>query len=747
MPRKKRAATILTPSPLKAALLLVQFILASIGQLPLLLIKVTAERLQWIGRSRRGRPRLAPFIPFYLNRLKKFIRRKIPTKTKVALTVTALLLAAVFYTGFILTAAYELPSPSRLSPYSQPLTTEIFDRGGNLLYRIYDGQNRYLVKLTEVPPHLIQATISAEDRNFYKHGGVDFKAIIRAFYNNHKNGQILEGGSTITQQLIKNSLLSSEKTYSRKIKEVILATWAELIYSKDQILTMYLSIAPYGGPNTGIVAAARSYFAKEPNELTLAESAFLAGLPASPTEFSPFGTHPELGVERQKQILQRMVEDKYISKEQIETALREKLTFRNQLDDIRAPHFVFYVKDYLAQKYGPRLISQGGLKVTTTLDLPLQEAVEKIVKDEIDSLSSLNVRNGAAMVTDAKTGQILAMTGSRDYKYPDFGNFNATLSLRQPGSSIKVLTYATAFKKGYSPGNTVLDAPVRFADEWGNAYAPQNYDGTFHGPVSVRTALGSSYNIPAVRVETTIGLDPIIQTSRDLGITTFTDPKRYGLAFTLGAADVKMVEMMGVYGTFSQLGIFRKPTPILKVTDSNGNLLEEYKDQGRQVLDPEVAYLISDILSDNKARTPAFGPRSQLYLPPNVVAVKTGTSDQKTNNLTYGYTPDFVVGAWVGNPDNSPMNQALTSGVTGAAPIWNKIMKGLLAKHPSNGFTRPPGIVEVVIDGRKDLAIAGNIPKGLVRVKKDKEKTTYFDSFSSYATSSAQAAIRNESTN
>lgn len=791
MPRGKKQKQLKRLSPIQLASLLAQFLLIRIGALPLVVVSFAISHIYSLVKNirfpsmpalklprfspskpalrhfstlplpssnhklirlpfgdKRGRPRKSPFLVFYLNRFKHFFKTRIPKKIKVA---TALVIvSAIFftYTYFILTAAYQLPSPTRLVAPNHPLTTEFYDRNGNLLYRMYEGRNRTLVQLEELPPYLIQATLAIEDKNFYKHNGIDLIAILRAAYHNYQKGNFsfektnnLEGASTLTQQLIKNSLLTPEKTYTRKIKEIILAVWAETIYSKNEILGMYLNEAPYGGPAWGVEAASRTYFGKPAKDLTLAEAAFLAGLPASPTEFSPYGTKPELGLLRQKEVLRRMIEDKYISVEEAEKAQNEKLAFRPPIDNIEAPHFVFYVRDLLAKKYGGRVVSQGGLKIYTTLDLGLQKGVEKIVTEEISALNGLNVKNGAAMVTDPKTGQILAMVGSRDYFYTDFGNFNVTLAPRQPGSSIKPITYVTAFKKGYTPGNTVLDTPIVFSDEWGNSYAPVNYDGRFLGPVSIRTALASSLNVPAVRVLATIGVDPVVQTARELGITTFTNPKDYGLALTLGAAEVKMIEMMGVYGTFAQLGSLRNPTPILKVADSEGNVLEEYKNNPHLVLQPELAYLITHILSDNNARTPAFGPNSLLDIKGHTVAVKTGTTDNKRDNWTFGYTQDFVVGVWVGNNDNSPMHPSLTSGVTGATPIWNKIMKGLLGKHPSTAFTRPSGIIEVTVDGRRDLAGAGTVPKGLVRAKTDKEQTVYFDAFSSYATSSATVSL------
>lgn len=744
MPRKRRTVTNRRPPLLKTAFLLIQFILVQIGEIPLFFIKKALYLLSL--RKQRGRPRTTKLTIFYGKRIKKFIYHRFSKRTRVSVVVITIIIGVFLYTSFILSTAYQLPSPNKLTSFEKPLTTEIYDRNGKLLYRLYGGKNRSLVKLEDLPTHLVQATISIEDQNFYNHPGIDFLAITRALYHNYNSGQ-LEGASTITQQLIKNTLLTPEKTYSRKIKEAILSLWVERVHTKAEILQMYFNEVPFGGPNWGIQAASESYFDKKPQDLTLAESAFLAGLPASPTQFSPFGTNPELGIERQKEVLRRMLEDRYINEEQYNKALVEKLSFKTEGQDIFAPHFVFYIKNTLAQKYGEKIVSEGGLKVITTLDLDLQEEVEKIVSQEIDALGSLNVKNGAAMITDASTGQILTMVGSRAYNYPGFGNYNSALALRQPGSSIKVVTYATAFKKGYSPGNTILDVPVKFSDEWGNSYSPVNYDGKFRGPVSLRTALGASLNTPAVRLLASVGMDSMIQTAKDMGITTFNDPKRYGLSLTLGGGEAKMIDLMAVYNTLSQMGSFRKPTGILKVTDSNGNVLEEYKNSSKQVLQPEVAYLISDILADNKARSIAFGPNSLLNIPGQTVSVKTGTSDSKRDNWTFGYTSDFVVGVWVGNPDNTPMHPSLTSGVTGAAPIWNKIMRGLLVIKPGIAFNRPSTVIESNIDGRKDLMVAGNLPKGLVRIKTDSEKTIFSDAFSSFATASAQAAIKDGSTN
>lgn len=729
MARKQKKAKIQT-SPFFIALLLAKFLLLWVGRLPLIIFYIR-------GRG-RGRPRKLPFLKFYFKKIDRNLLSKLPKKTKIATILSISLLCIYLYTNLIVNFAYQLPTPKSLESQPSPLTSEVYDRNGKLLYRFYEGRNRSLINLEHLPKHVIYATIAAEDKNFYKHFGFDPLAIARAAYHNITQGS-QEGASTITQQLIKNSLLTAEKTYTRKIKELILAFWAERIYSKDEILQMYFNQTPYGGTAWGIEAASQTFFGKPASDLNLAEAAFLAGLPASPSEFAPFGPNPGLGKQRQKWVLDRMVDLGFIGKDESSQALSATLDLKPQSNNILAPHFVFYVRKFLSEQLGARVVSQGGLKITTTLDYDIQKEAEKIVKEEIENLASLSVGNGAAMITDAKTGQILSMVGSRDYHYPNFGNFNATLAFRQPGSSIKVITYATAFQQGFTPANTILDTSVTFKDNWGSSYTPKNYDNTFHGPVSIRTALGSSYNIPAVKMLATAGLDKMIQTAKDLGITTFNDPQRYGLSLTLGGGEVKLIDMMAVYGSFSQGGLLKRPTPILQVADSQGNILDQYDERKVSAIKEEVAYLITNILSDNQARTPAFGPNSLLNIG-GQVAVKTGTSDNKRDNWTFGYTPEFVVGVWVGNNDNSQMHPSLTSGVTGAAPIWNKITNFMLEKIPPTAFVRPKGIIEVTIDGRKDLAVSDILPKGLTKVIKNEDKMVFSDSFSSYATSSAQAS-------
>lgn len=689
-------------------------------------------------------PDHSQFWFLFFKKINRFIRRLFPSKLRIAFGVVAICLVFFAYSIGLIVVAHELPSPEVLSKDNSPITTQIFDRNGQLLYRVYDEKNRSLVKLDQLPPNLINATIAIEDKNFWGHPGVDLYGIARAGLN-YFNGGDLQGGSTITQQLIKNTLLTPERTWQRKIKEVILAFWAERVFSKKDILQMYFNEAPYGGPSWGIAAAAQTYFHKNPQDLTLAESAYLAGLPVSPTTYSPYGTNPELGKERQHDVLRRMVEDKYISQQQADEAFAAPLNIQPNDEEIKAAHFVMYVKSVLASKYGEKMVSEGGLQVTTSLDLPTQQMAETAVEEEVSKLTPLKVTNGAAMVTDPRNGQILAMVGSKNYWSQDGGNFNVTTSLRQPGSSIKPITYATAFKQGLTPGTMVLDAPVSYKTAWEN-YSPVNYDSAFHGMVSIRTALGSSYNIPAVKVLNEVGIDNMLLTAKDLGITTFTHPDQYGLSITLGGAEVKMVDMMSAYDTFSQMGKKYPIQPILKITDAEGNVLEDNTNPDyNQVLPTGVAYMIDDILSDNKARTPAFGPNSLLVIPGHTVAVKTGTTDSKRDNWTFGFTPEIAVGVWVGNNDNTPMDPKLTSGITGAAPIWHRIMADLLKDKPNVAFARPADIVDGMLNGRKDLVLAGQVgstvasskPKLTKDNKTSQQNISFTDPLTTYTSNSS----------
>ena len=636
---------------------------------------------------------------------------------KYPLFIFGILSLVIF--GFYLWVLKDLPNPNKLTTARQAVSTKIYDRDGELLYTIYNGrQNRSMVKLEELPEYLIQATIAIEDQDFYRHQGFSIRGISRAIERNlfkHRK----EGGSTITQQLVKNVLLTPEKTLIRKTKEFVLAVEVELLFSKDEILQMYFNQIPYGGTTYGIEAAAKTFFDKSAKDLSLAEAAMLAGLPAAPTENSPFGAQPQIAYERKNKVLDRMVEDGYISREKADKVSNEKLVFAPQKTDIKFPHFVMYVRDLLVKKYGRRTIEESGLEVITTIDPNIQKMAEQQVRDEINKLEAFHVTNGAALVSDPKTGEILAMVGSIDYfDTANDGNVNLTTSLRQPGSSIKPVNYAVALQLGYKASSIISDSPIAYHIPGSEVYAPVNYDNRFHGNVTLRQALASSYNVPAVKVLAGYGVDNMAQMGKNMGITTWEDPRRLGLSLTLGGVEVKMVDMAVVYGTLANMGERVNSKAILKVSDYKGKVWEdniefenelmavkaaEFENKKQKVLDPSIAYILSDILSDNGARTPAFGPNSALVIPNNQVAVKTGTTNDKRDNWTIGYTSDYVVTVWVGNNDNSPMS-AIASGVTGASPIWNKIMVDLL-NGQQHVFAKPQDLMAVEV-----CAVNGLLP-------------------------------------
>jgi 1A family penicillin-binding protein len=585
------------------------------------------------------------------------------------------------------------------------------------LYNIYSKKNQIFVPLNSVPKTMRLATLSIEDRNFYEHGAVDVRGIARALVSTVFR-QRVQGGSTLTQQLVKNSLLSQERTVPRKIKEIILAFATETIYSKDQILGMYLNQTPYGGPAYGIEAAAQSYFGKHSRDLDLAESALLAGLPQSPTQFSPFGAHPELAKRRQLEVLEAMNEERYITKEQKEKAAKETLKYSKIAASIEAPHFVLYVKDLLVKKYGEKIVEEGGLKVITSLDLDTQNYVQASVAAQVNSLPRFyHVTNGAAMVTNPGTGEVLAMVGSKDYFDSTIdGNVNIATSLRQPGSSIKPINYAVGLINHYSPATTFADQKVCFPNQGGRNYCPVNYDGKWHGLVSMRYALGNSLNIPAVKMLKVNSVAAMVATASAMGITSYKNPDNYGLSLTLGGGEVKMTDMATAFGVFANGGYRVNLHPILKITDKTGKVLEEYKPPvstifGKQVLPEGVAFIISDMLSDNAARAMAFGENSQLRIPGQIVSVKTGTTNDYRDNWTIGYTPSFLVAVWVGNNDNTPMS-GVVSGVTGAAPIWNDIMTHLLDGRPQEALSRPSSVIQkqVCSDTGALIAVAPGAP-------------------------------------
>jgi 1A family penicillin-binding protein len=667
--------------------------------------------LQWLGwRRRRGRPRkkvsrwwlpptAKPFEPSaiiisspqYLSRRDSFAFLS---------TLTILLMA---WWGYQYIFA-DLPSIMDLTQKNPLLTTKILDRYGRVLFRIYEDENRTLVPLAEISQPMIQATLAIEDKNFYQHYGFSPLGILRAAWANFQGEQIEQGGSTITQQLVKNRLLTPERTWQRKLKELVLAVVAEGTYTKNQILEMYLNQVAYGGSTYGVEEAAWRYFHKSARDLNLAEAALLAGLPQAPSVYSPFGSNPELAFTRQEEVLRRLLEEGYITQEQWQEARHIPITFAEDRIDIQAPHFVMYVKRLLAQQFGEAAVQTGGLEVTTTLDLSLQKESEKILGQELLRLAPLNVGNGAVLVTNPKTGEILSMVGSRDYfDFAHDGQVNVVLRPRQPGSAIKPLTYALALEAGKTPATIIDDSPVVYQTVGSPPYAPKNYDGRFHGQVTLRTALASSYNVPAVKTLAELGVSAMLDRAAEAGITTWQDSSRFGLSLTLGSGEVTMLDMAKLYGTFANYGALVNPNPILEVKNYKGEVL--YRNdcvQGAvpcavdQVFSPPAAYLITDILADNRARTPAFGPQSVLHIPGYEVAVKTGTTNSLRDNWTIGYTTDRLVAVWVGNNDNTPMSQ-VASGITGASPIWNKTMRLLLNPQSPHVFAPLDNLVEVAI--------------------------------------------------
>ena len=667
---------------------------------------------------------------------------KLSTWTRLATAAFFLIVASVLFVGFLFAwYAKDLPRPDKVKR-SEGLSTVILDRNGENLYDIFEGENRIPVQWEDIPQYLKDATVAIEDKEFYRHKGLSTMGILRAFVNIFifRNFQ---GGSTLTQQLVKNVLLTQERTLPRKMKEAILAIQIERKYKKDEILQMYLNEAPYGGTAVGVESAAEYYFEKPAKELGLTESVILAGLPQAPSRYSPFGSDPKAYVWRSQQVLRRMREDGYISPLQ-ETEARKQLEavkFKEDKSGLRAAHFVAYVKEQLIEKFGSKLVEGGGLRVTTTLDWKLQEKAQNIVAEEVKKAKGLKVSNGAAVAIDPKTGEILMMVGSKDYSATDAAGlkFNVvTQGLRQPGSAIKPITYAAAFRKGYTAATMLLDVDTKYpsGDPVKPEYNPKNYDSKFRGPVQLRYGLGNSINTIAVKVSALVGVRDILRVASDMGISSLepTDEniKRIGLSLTLGGGEVRLLDITSAFGVFATGGLRQDPVSILKVEDAKGKPLYEYKTSSpRRVLGADVAYLISHILSDNDARRDVFGPNSYLVISGKTVAVKTGTTDDKRDNWTVGYAPSIVVGTWVGNNDNSPMNPQLASGVTGAAPIWNRIIREALKDTPDEQFSRPGNIMETEIDAyggglpkegyptRKELFIRGTEPTGQSPIFKD----------------------------
>ncbi len=632
---------------------------------------------------------------------------------KRVLLIAALLLAALIVVTGGLTAhalLADLPSPDALYAHRSGVSSRILDRHGRLLYEITDphGGRHTPVPLEQIPLACRQATIATEDANFYSNPGVDITGIIRALWINLRGGEVLAGGSTITQQLARTLLLDpqerAERTLLRKLRESILAWRIARAYSKDEVLALYLNEVYYGNLAYGIEAAAQTIFGRGVAELDLAQCALLAGLPQSPAAYDPL-VAPQAALQRQRVVLNLMAEQGYITTEQAQLAAQERLHFAAAPFTIAAPHFVMFTRAWLEEEFGLEALYTEGLVVTTTLDLDLQRTGERVVRRHLERLAQAgegsayhDVNNGALVALDPQSGQILAMVGSPDYFDPTIdGAVNAALALRQPGSAIKPLTYAAALDPARDPpltaASVLLDVRTSFPTREGDPYVPLNYDNRFHGPVSVREALACSYNIPAVRVLQTIGVDRLVRLGGDLGLTSFGTGERFGLALTLGGGEVRLLELTAAYAAFANGGRRVQPIAVLEVRDAEGRLRYPTRSGlGEAVLDPRVAFLITDILSDNEARAPAFGANSVLSLT-RPAAVKTGTSSDWRDNWTVGYTPQLVTGVWVGNADGRPMVQV--SGVEGAGPIWRDFMETALRGQPVVSFARPDGLERV----------------------------------------------------
>lgn len=653
--------------------------------------------------------------------------RKIYQKEKkwpwLLLKILGMLLLVFFLSGAGLLIYYlkDLPRPEKFTEGTISQSTKIYDRAGEtLLYEISGEEKRTVVPLKEIPDYLKWAVIAAEDGSFYQHRGLDFKAVGRAILYDLKLGKLIQGGSTISQQLIRSYFLTRKKTLERKTREIILTLELERRYAKDQILEWYLNIIPLGGNLYGMEAASQTFFQKHISDVSLPEAAILASVIRAPTYLSPYGPHLDELLARKNYILGRMEKEGYLTKEEKLAAQEEEIKFYDNITTIRAPHFVIYVKQYLEEKYGKDFLTRMGLKVYTTLDFDLQEIAEKAVEEGVAAVEAYNAYNGALVALNPKTGEILAMVGSKNWhgeseECSEQGckfdpKTNATLASRQPGSALKPLVYAKAFQKGFTPDSILWDKKTEFnvncspnaTQTYGRynskCYHPKNYDEKFLGPINFRTALAQSRNIPSVKVLYLAGKNETLDLIQEFGITTLGDKGRYGLSLVLGGGEVKLLEMVSAFGVFARDGVKAPISFIKKIEDSEGNIIEETKGTGIKIISSQVAREINDILSDNEARAPMFGWNSPLYLRDYTVAAKTGTTQDYRDAWTIGYTPNLVAGVWVGNNNNVSMTKP---GVTLAGPIWQKFMAESLKNFAQEEFEAPRKVLtgRPILDG------------------------------------------------
>ncbi len=599
----------------------------------------------------------------------------------------------IFVIGLFVYFSIGLPSLENSPEILLAQSTKIYDRTGkHLLYEIHGEEKRTIVKDEKIPKFLKQATIAIEDKDFYKHPAFDWQAIIRAVFVDLIHGRIVQGGSTITQQLVKNTFLTPKRTIKRKVRELILAYQLEKKYSKDKILWLYLNTVSYGSNIYGIGEASKTYFGKDVEDLTLPEAALLASLPQAPSYYSPYGNHFKELLERKDLVLREMYKNGYIGKEQYQQAKKQEIKILPRRESILAPHFIMYVKEILAKKYGEELLEKGGLKVYTTLDWQTQQIAQESIKWGVERNKKLaNANNAGMVVQDAKTGQILAMVGSYDYfDVKNQGNFNVCLAKRQPGSSFKPFVYLESFLKGYRPETIVFDLKTNFdtTGEIGREYIPRNFDHKYRGPVSLRNALAQSINIPAVKMLYLAGIKDVIKLAKKLGITTLNEPDRYGLSLVLGGGEVRLLDMVEAYSVFAQNGIKHSQRFILKVEDNDGNVLEEFEDENKEVVDPQKVKILNNILYDNEARTPLYGANNQIQVPGWEIAAKTGTTNNARDAWIFAYTPSYVTGIWAGNNDNSPMEKGGSS-IMFVVPIWHHFAEQFLKDKTPEKFERP----------------------------------------------------------
>ncbi len=644
------------------------------------------------------------FVKKTRDKLKDRLKNKMARKRFIRDAILVIAIAFIIFVTAMLLWAASLKTPDLESFDARLLgqSAKIYDRTGTiLLYDLSQKIRRTVVPLDQISPYAKKATIAIEDADFYNHKGIRATSVIRAVLANLTSMSFSQGGSTITQQVVKNSLLTKEKTISRKVKEWILAIKLEKTADKDTILSLYLNESPYGGNVYGIEEASRVYFAKKSSDLTLAESAYLAALPQSPTVLSPYGNNKQRLVDRKNLVLQKMLENKLISQEEHDSAAAEEVIFQpRSVSNIKAAHFVMYLKDYLEEQYGDALLAEGGLKITSTIDYDLQSKAEEIVKDYVikTGVKTYKATNGAMVAIDPKTGQILMMVGSRDYFDKEIeGNFNVATARRQPGSAFKPFVYATAFKRGMTPDTPLFDVPTEFNSSCSpsgvplatgaKCYNPDNYEGGFQGLMSIRSALGQSRNIPAVKALYLAGIDDTIKTATDMGITDLSGADQYGLSLALGGGEVSPLDMASAYGVFAQDGVRNKLAGILKIEKMNGDVIEEFEPNPQQVLDNQVARQMNDVLTDRYARAGIFGSN---YFGTRQVGIKSGTTNSSRDAWMVGYTPSISVSAWMGNNNNTPMAQQASARIIG--PMWKGFMDYALNKLPTETFEEPDPI-------------------------------------------------------